>query len=126
YGSVNTPIIQAATFSFENTNDLITYLKRKAGGEQVDYEEYARFGNPTVVAVEKKMAALEGGDDALLYPSGMAAITSMLMTVLRPDTHIILTDDCFRHTLDFCLSFLKKYQIETTVVPFNDIPAIEA
>lgn len=126
YGSVTTPIIQAATFSFENTNDLITYLKRKAGGEKVDYEEYARFGNPTVVAVEKKLAALEGGDDALLYPSGMAAITSMLMTVLRPDTHIILTDDCFRHTLDFCLSFLKKYQIETTVVPFNDIEAIEA
>jgi len=126
YGAITQPIIQSATFTYEKTADVITYLKRKAGGQAVDYEEYARFGNPTVDAVERRLAALEGGDDALLYPSGMAAITSVLLSVLRPETHIIITDDCYRHTLEFCLTFLKKYHIETTIVPFNDIPALEA
>ncbi|MCK6579582.1 MAG: PLP-dependent aspartate aminotransferase family protein [Anaerolineae bacterium] len=126
YGSITTPIIQSATFTFASTADLIAYLKRKAAGGAVDYEEYARFGSPTVDAVEKKLAALEGGGDALLYPSGMAALTSVLLTVLRPETHLIITDDCYRHTLEFCLNFLKKYQIETTVVPFNDMAALEA
>ncbi|MBK8024206.1 MAG: aminotransferase class I/II-fold pyridoxal phosphate-dependent enzyme [Chloroflexi bacterium] len=129
YGSVTTPIIQSATYTFDSTADLIAYLKRKAGGEGVEYEEYARFGSPTVDAVEKKLAALEGEAGkvaAVLYPSGMAAITSLLLTVLRPETHVIITDDCYRHTLEFCLGFLKKYQIETTIVPFNDMAALEA
>ncbi|MDZ4769342.1 MAG: PLP-dependent aspartate aminotransferase family protein [Chloroflexota bacterium] len=126
YGAVTTPIIHSATFVYENTADLVAHLGRKARGEPVDYEEYARLGNPTVDAIERKVAALEGGEDALLYPSGMAAISSVLLTVLRPDTHVLITDDCYRHTIEFCMNFLQKFGIDSTLVPPNDLDALAA
>lgn len=126
YNAVTTPIVQAATFSYDSTADLVAYLGRKARGEAVAYEEYARLGSPTVEAVERRIAAIEGGDDALLYPSGMAAMSSVLFTVLRPDTHVLITDDCYRHTVEFCTTFLKKFGVECTLVPPNDLAAMEA
>jgi cystathionine gamma-synthase len=126
FGAISTPIVQTATYTFANTADLRAYMESKfyrGGGEGV---EYGRYGNPTVEAVEAKIAALEGGDAALLYPSGMSAVTSVLLTLLRPGAHIVLTDDCYRHTHDFCVHFLKRFGVETTVVPMSDIAALEA
>jgi cystathionine gamma-synthase len=88
--------------------------------------EYSRYGNPTVKAVEARLAALEGADDALLYSSGMAAITSVLLSILSAGSHIILTDDCYRRTRDFSLTFLKRLGIESTLVPMGDYAALEA
>jgi cystathionine gamma-synthase len=126
YGSVTTPIVQSSTFAYDTTADLVAYLGRKARGEVVEYEEYSRLGNPTVDAVERRVAALEGGEDALLYPSGMAAISSVLLTLLRPETHVLITDDCYRHTVEFCMNFLAKFGISSTLVPPNDPDALEA
>ncbi len=125
-GSVTTPIVQTSTYTFADTAELRDFMERKhyrGGGDSV---EYGRYGNPTVEAVEAKIAALEGGDGALLYPSGMSAVTSVLLTLLRPGLHIVLTDDCYRHTHDFCVGFLKRYGVETTVVPMGDDAALEA
>ena len=49
-------------------------------------------GNPTVVNVEKKLAALDSGEDAVLYPSGMSAMTSTLMTILSPGAHVVIRE----------------------------------
>jgi cystathionine gamma-synthase len=125
-GAITTPIVQTATYTFADTAALRDFMERKhfrGGGDSV---EYGRYGNPTVEAVEAKIAALEGGDDAILYPSGMSAVTSVLLTLLRPGLHIVLTDDCYRHTHDFCVGFLKRYGVETTVVPMGDYDALEA
>ena len=51
---------------------------------------------------------------------------SLFLTVLRPDTHIVMTDDCYRRTRQFCLSTLKKFGIETSIVPMGDPQALEA
>src|SRR5829696_8896757 len=98
YNSLTTPFVQTATYTFRDTQELIDYMERKTWGDGEDREEYGRYGNPTVNAVERKLAALDGGDEAVLYASGMAAVTSLLLTVLPTDSHIVMTNDCYRRT----------------------------
>ncbi|MDK3160605.1 PLP-dependent transferase [Kamptonema cortianum] len=124
FNSLTTPIVQTATYTFSDTQDLIDFMDSKTWGDGNDREEYGRYGNPTVAAVERKLAALDGGDDAVLYASGMAAITSTLLTILPAGAHIVITDDCYRRTRQFCLTFLKRFGIETTVVPMGDYAAM--
>ena len=126
FNSLNTPIVQTATYTFEDTQELIDFMERKTWGDGDDREEYGRYGNPTVSAVEHKLAALDSGEDAVLYASGMAAVTSLLLSVLPSGAHIVMTDDCYRRTRQFCQTFLKRLGIETSVVPMGDYEAMEA
>lgn len=127
FNSLTTPVVQSATFTFENTADLCDFMDKKIwGGDIGDREEYGRYGNPTVLAVEARLAALDGAEDAVLYSSGMAAVTSLLLTALSSGGHIVMTDDCYRRTRQFCLTYLKKFGIETSVVPMGDYEAMEA
>jgi cystathionine gamma-synthase len=126
YGAISTPIVQSATYTFASTHDLIAYMKDKFSRGADEQVEYGRYGNPTIDAAERKLAMLNGGDAALLYASGMAAVTSVLLALLRPGAHVVLTDDCYRHTHDFCLHFLARYGIESTVVAMGDYDAMEA
>ncbi|MBW4435700.1 MAG: aminotransferase class I/II-fold pyridoxal phosphate-dependent enzyme [Pleurocapsa minor GSE-CHR-MK-17-07R] len=126
FNSLTEPVVQTATYTFRDTQDLIDFMERKTWGDGDDREEYGRYGNPTVTAVERKLAALDGGDDAVLYSSGMNAVTSVLLTILPAGAHIIMTDDCYRRTRQFCLTYLKRFGIETSVVPMGDYEAMEA
>ena len=125
FHSLTTPIVQSATFAFKDTAELIAFLDAKVYGGELDREEYGRYGNPSFWSLEKRIAELEGADDAIVYPSGMAAVTSLFLTVLRPGTHIVMTDDCYRRTRQFCETTLKKFGIETSVVPMCDYDALE-
>ncbi len=126
YNSLTAPIVQTATYTFGDTQELIDFMERKTWGDGEDREEYGRYGNPTVSAVERKLAALDGGDEAVLYASGMNAITSLLLSILPAGSHIVITDDCYRRTRQFCLTFLKRFGIETTVVHMGDYETMEA
>ncbi|MCY4145436.1 MAG: PLP-dependent aspartate aminotransferase family protein [Chloroflexi bacterium] len=126
FHALTTPIVQTATFAFKDTAELIAFLDAKVYGGELDREEYARYGNPSTWSLEARIAQLEGAGDALVYPSGMSAVTSLFLTVLRPGTHIIMTDDCYRRTRQFCLTTLKKFGIETSIVPMCDYDALEA
>lgn len=126
YNALNTPIVQTATYTFENTQDLIDFMESKTWGDGHEREEYGRYGNPTVAAVERKLAALDGGGDAVLYASGMSAVTSLLLTVLPAGAHIVMTNDCYRRTRQFCQIFLQRFGIETSVVGVGDYDALEA
>jgi cystathionine gamma-synthase len=127
HNSLTTPIIQSATYTFEDSNDLINFMESKTWGDGAHgREEYGRYGNPTVMAVEARLAALEGAEDAALYSSGMAAITTLLLTVLKAGQHIVMTDDVYRRTRQFCTTILGKFGIETSVVPVGDYDALEA
>lgn len=125
FHSLNTPIVQTATYTFPKTQDLIDFMQARAWGTAVERDEYGRYGNPTVQAVEEKLAALDHGEAAVLYASGMNAITSMLLTVLPAGAHIIMTDDCYRRTRQFCQTFLVRFGIETSIVPMGDYEALE-
>lgn len=123
--AITTPIIQTATYTFENSQALIEYMQQKTQGQGSDRVEYSRYGNPTVDAVERRLAALDHAEDALLYASGMNAMTSLLLSVLPTGAHIIMTDDCYRHTREFCETFLNRLGITISIVPVGDYDAIE-
>jgi len=125
HNALTTPIVQTATYTFENTADLIDFMESKTWGDGSDREEYGRYGNPTVAAVERKLAALDGAEDAVLYSSGMNAVTSLLLSVVPAGSHIVMTSDCYRRTRQFCLTFLKRFGVETTVVQNGDYDALE-
>ncbi len=126
FKALTTPIIQTATYTFANTQELVDFMQAKTWGDGVNHEEYGRYGNPTVRAVEERLAALDNGGDAVLYASGMNAVTSVLLSILPTGSHVIMTDDCYRRTRQFCMTFLKRFGIETSVVPMGDYAALEA
>jgi cystathionine gamma-synthase len=120
YGSITTPIVQSSTFIFKNVDEI----KKLAQGT-VGRFEYGRYGHPTQVAAERKLAAIEGTEDAVLFSSGMSAITTTLFAILKAGDHIIITDDAYKRTLDFCLKCIDRFDIECTVVKMCDYKAIE-
>ncbi len=126
FHAMTTPIVQSATYAFANTAKVIEFLDAKVYGGELDREEYARYGNPSTWSLESRIAQLESAEDAVMYPSGMSAVTSLFLTVLRPDTHIIMTDDCYRRTRQFCETTLKKFGIDASIVRMGDYDALEA
>ena len=123
--SLTTPIVQSATYTFADSADLSQYMDAKMWGGAADRNEYARYGNPTVRAVEQRIAALEGSEAALLFSSGMAAITNTLLAILPTGSHVIYTDDCYSKTRQFCQQFLQRLGIESSEVPMGDYVALE-
>ncbi len=124
--ALTTPITQTATYTFADTADLKQFMEAKMWGGMDGRGEYGRYGNPTVRQVEKRIAALEGGEDAILYPTGMAAITNVILSILPTGSHVLMTDDCYRKTRQFGNTFLKRLGIETSQLPMGDYDALEA
>lgn len=119
--AITTPIVQTATYVFQDTAELAAHMT----GEQ-PREEYGRYGNPTQQVVEAKCAALEGAEAGLAFSTGMSAITTTLFAILRQGQHVIMTDDCYRRTRQFCNAILGKFGIEVSIVPTGDYEALEA
>lgn len=126
YHTLTTPIVQTSTFTFNDTTDLVDFMEARMWGDETERTEYGRYGNPTLTAVERKLADLEGGEAALLFSSGMAAVTTTLLTFLSSGTHVVMTDDCYRRTRQFVTQFLNRYGVEATQVPVGDYEALEA
>ncbi|MGD9762839.1 MAG: PLP-dependent aspartate aminotransferase family protein [Candidatus Binatia bacterium] len=114
------PIVQTATYTFADTAELADHFEGR-----IEREEYGRYGNPTQRVAERKLAALEGADDGLLFSSGMAAITTTLFAMLSKGAHVVVTDDAYRRTRQFLLQVLRRYGVEVTVVPAGDYGRLE-
>ncbi len=112
-GPIITPIVHCAPFAFDSTAQVIEFQEGRSDRRQ---PEYGRMGNPTVVCVESRLAALEGAQRAVLFSSGMAAITSLLLAVLKSGDHVVMTRDAYRRTRDFTANFMKKFGVEVTLV----------
>ena len=117
-------IAQTATYTFENTATLERYMR----GEDPDpeREEYGRYGNPTVRELERRVAALEGAEDAVAFPSGMAATSATLLALLKAGDHVVLFRDCYRRTRQLITQTLLRFGIEHTVVDAGDLAGMEA
>ena len=76
-------------------------MKAKSEGKVMREHEYGRYGNPTQQECERKLAAIEGAERAILFSTGMSAVILTLMAYMRRDGHIIFTSDCYRQTRDF-------------------------
>lgn len=110
--SLTTPVVHASAFPFEDTRELVDYME---GGRERP-AEYGRYGNPTVERAEAKLAALEGGEAALLMASGMAAITTTLLAMLRQGQHVVITRDAYRKTRVFAQQVLARFGVEVDIV----------
>lgn len=110
--SLTTPVVCASAYPFENTAELHRYMM----AEIERPAEYGRYGNPTVAVAEHKLAALEGGEAAVLMSSGMAAITTTLLAMLRAGQHVVFTRDTYRKTRVFARQVLSRYGVEVDVV----------
>ena len=121
HDSVTTPIIYSATYAFKDTAEIARYFEGA-----IDREEYGRYGNPTVRAAEAKLAALEGAEDAALFPSGMSAVTTAMLALVKSGDHVILTSDGYRRTRQFVTVILARLGIEHTLVDPGDERALRA
>jgi len=117
-------IAQTATYTFENTAALERYMR----GEDPDpeREEYGRYGNPTVRELEVRAAALDGAVDGVAFASGMAAITTAVLSLVKAGEHVVLFNDCYRRTRQLVTQVLTRFGVEHSVVPAGDLAALEA
>jgi cystathionine gamma-synthase len=114
------PIVQTATYTFTDSAEIADHFEGR-----IEREEYGRYGNPTQRVAEKKIAALEGAEDALLFSSGMAAITTTLFAMLAKGAHVVVTDDAYRRTRQFLHQVLRRYGVEVSTVPAGDYERME-
>jgi cystathionine gamma-synthase len=126
YGAITTPIVQTSTYTFENTAEILDFMHRKAAGNLPLRDEYGRYSNPTQSAAERKIAALEGAEQALLFASGMCAITTTMFALLSSGDHLVIVGESYRRTQEFALDFLSRWGIETTLVPVDQPAALTA
>src|SRR3989304_567109 len=113
-GSVVTPIYQTSTFAFPSTKILLEVMQRKRKGNV-----YTRWWNPTNQAAERKIANLESGESSLLFPAGMSAISSTILTIVQAGDHVVSMRDVYGATFEFMSEFLPKINVGVTFVDAN-------
>src|SRR6266850_5653655 len=112
-GPLVTPIYQTSTFE-------VTDNEQQLRATSTDMF-YTRYGNPTNTVAENAIAELEGTDAALLFSSGMAAITTSILTLVKAGDHIVAQQDIYGGVSKFLSQWLQKLGVETTFVDTNDI-----
>jgi cystathionine gamma-synthase len=119
--SITDPIFCASTYTFDDTQSVIDFIEQKQ-----PREEYGRYGNPIEKVVERKLAALEGGEAALLFSTGMSAIVGLLMARLNAGDEVIFFDECYHRSREFCTKHLSRFGVTTHQVRACDYEAMEA
>ncbi len=119
--SITDPIVCASTYTFESSQAVIDFIEQKQ-----PREEYGRYGNPGEKVVERKLAELECGEEAILYSSGMAAIVGLLMTKLSAGDEVVFFDECYHRSREFCTKHLSRFGVVTRQVRACDYRAMEA
>jgi len=122
-GALTTPIVQTSTYTFADTAEIVDFMQHKAAGEEARHE-YGRYSNPTQTVAERKLAALEGGERALLFASGMNAITTALLALLSAGDQVVMVSGAYRRTQQFVSEYLPRWGIEETTVPIDDGEAL--
>lgn len=116
-GPVSAPIFQTSTFEVTDNDEQ----ERVTGTDRY----YTRWGNPTVTLAEQTLAELEGTEGALVFASGMGAITSTVLALLKAGDHIVAQRDIYGGVTKFFTEWLPKLDIATTIVDTTDYSGYE-
>lgn len=111
YGSVSTPIYQTVTYQHP--------------GENLGPYDYSRTENPTRHSAQEAINRLDGGQGAILYGSGMAALTALVHTLHQGD-HVIVTDDAYGGTYRLLTDVFSKFGVTSTMVNTRSLDAVES
>ncbi len=120
-GALTMPIYQTSTFEF----DSVEQGGRRFAGQEAGYI-YTRLSNPTVNAVEEKVAALEGGEAALGTAAGMGAISAALWTSVVGGDEILASDTLYGCTFSLMNHGMAKFGVKASFVDFADLDAVKA
>ena len=105
YGFVNPPVYRGSTVLFKDLETLETLNQSYT---------YGRYGSPSMEALEKALAHMEGGVRTMLAPSGLAAVTTALLSFLEAGDHLLMVDSVYRPARNFCDTMLGKLGVEVT------------
>lgn len=119
--SLTDPICCTSTYTFRDSQSIIDFIE-----QDIPREEYGRYGNPNERVVERKLAELEGAEEALVFSSGMAALVGLLMARLSSGDEIIFFDECYHRSRQFCTEYLSRFGVVTKQVRACDYAAMEA
>ena len=114
--SLTTPIYETTTFAFENAREVEAYNRGETGKFL-----YTRYGNPTLTAVEQKLAKLEGAETAMVLSSGQAATTTALLGLLSAGDEIVCSAAIYGGTLHLLTELLSKFGLRTRFVSVDDL-----
>lgn len=123
-GPVATPILQTSTYRFSSSADAIRYSK----GDP-DVYVYTRYHNPTVTELQERLAFMMDAEKALVFSSGMAAISSAILSVVKTGDEIISTPALYGGTYRFFRDILPSYNIGVTYInpdSLDDLPAMSS
>lgn len=118
--AISHPIVPAVAYSFDTVEEAVAVVN---GEKKGDY--YGRYGNPTTRRLEKKIAGLEGSEDALAVSSGMAAISIAFMNYLDAGDHVVVTKDVYGGTHKFLSTIAPRYGIEYDYIDCTNMEAVK-
>jgi cystathionine gamma-synthase len=121
YGAAVVPIVQAATFAYEDLDTWQSVALGKRAGHI-----YSRNSNPTLDVLEKKIVALDGTESAAGFSTGMAAISSTFFALLSPGDRVVSIRDSYGGTNVLFEDFLPRFSIATRLCDTTDMEAIES
>lgn len=121
FNAVSPPIIQTSNFVFDTLDDFRAAIK-----DELKSSIYTRGNNPTVAILRKKIAALEHAEDALIFGSGVAAISAAVISQVKSGDHIVCVESPYSWTHKLLTVFLKRFGVSHTFVDGTDLKAIEA
>lgn len=110
-GAVNPPVYRASTILFPTVAE---YEAARDPATQFDVVRYGQLGTPTTFALERALAAIEGGYRSMLLPLGLAAVTVALQALVRSGDHILMVDTAYASTRRFCDTTLARFGVATT------------
>ena len=110
-----------SSYVFESAAMAAKYFSNEAQGNV-----YSRYTNPTVRSFEKRLAAMEGGEQCVATASGMAATLSVIMALLQSGDHVVCSQDVFGSTRVMMDKYIAKFGVSVTYVPLVDIDAWQA
>ncbi len=115
FHAVSPPILQSSNFSFPSIEKM-----REGLTKEWETPFYTRGFNPTVAILRKKLAALAGSEDALVFASGSAAITAAVMSVVKNGDHVICVQKPYSWTNKLLQNLLSGYGVESTMIDGTD------
>lgn len=120
-GAVSPPIYQSSLFSFSDYDSMIARFRGDS-----DQPLYSRVDNPTVKALQDKVALLEQGEACLAFSSGMAAISNAILSVVSPGDKVVCINHVYPDTYRFLRGFCKRFNINSEFVDGDSLAAVEA
>ncbi len=114
------PLFQTSLFTFPTVEALEHAIADERGAYL-----YSRGNNPTVEAVEEKVAALEGAERAKLFSSGVAAIAASILSLVQSGDHIIIANDAYTWAQYITTTYLARFGVSATLVDATDLDAVE-